>query len=874
MFIRFFLRFFYLFLAGAAFLWGMIEGYVTDPQFYMMIWDWITADPWGHVLNILAVWAALHFSITFVRWWYAEHSAKGFVYMRVELTRDDSKLDNEKRTEKDFKEKVAIMQQLYRAIFEISELNIWNIIKTATWQNEFVSFEMFLERKELHFYVVTLPYYQALVEKQITSFYPNANVFIEHKPYLLRQRGNKINGFYFHLKNRFEFPIKMYDTMEHDPLNDLANVLSKLEEGETAAYQIVCHPVPDSSWRKQVEDFAGRYFKKQEEESWWFHIPIFGWFLKVVHNIFSDRGLKDLNHGPGADKGDAFIRMIQPKEEAAKHIGEKAGESGFEVAIRVVASAKTSERVEDIINSMIAAMNVFKDSYANYFEGRRVIFINWINWFFLYHGFQKRLIKFFNKTSLLCSKELAGLYHFPDAHFNQVPVIQWMTYKVLPPPSDMAKSGLLLGNNVFRSQTTPVYISQEDRSRHFYIIGKSGSGKSALLSFMARQDAQNGAGFALIDPHGDLVEDVLRFIPKERVKDVIVFNPGDRERPMALNILEAHTDEDKDRASLDAMQIFIKLYGNEIFGPRIQHYFRNGCLTLMDDEEGATLLDVPRLFVDEEFQKRKVARCKNNVVRQFWENEIAKTGQREKEEMIPYFSAKFGPFVTNTTMRNIIGQPKSSFNIREIMDSGKILLVNLSKGLIGDVNAQLLGLIMVNKISMAAMSRADMDERDRKPFYLYVDEFQNFATDAFADILSEARKYKLALIMAHQYIAQITQGSSSAPGAGKDSKIKDAVFGNVGTMMSFKVGAEDGEYLEKEYAPLLSQQDIIGVANYKAYLKLNINNTTSRPFSLETIWAPGGSDKVAAIVKEYSRLQYGRKKVFVDQEIEARLGIK
>jgi hypothetical protein len=291
-----------------------------------------------------------------------------------------------------------------------------------------------------------------------------------------------------------------------------------------------------------------------------------------------------------------------------------------------------------------------------------------------------------------------------------------------------------------------------------------------------------------------------------------------------------------------------------------------------DEEEGATLIDVPRLFVDEEFQKYKVAKCKNAVVRSFWEHEIAKTGAREKEEMIPYFSSKFGPFITNTTMRNIIGQPKSAFNIREIMDTGKVLLVNLSKGKIGDINAQLLGLIFVNKVNMAAMSRADIPRPQRRRFYLYVDEFQNFVTDAFATILSEARKYELGLIMAHQYIGQLV-GKTEAYGQAS-SKMRDAVFGNVGTIMSFKIGAEDAEYMAKEMAPVVSDQDVIGIPNFSCYCKLNINNVTSRPFSLQTIYDESArNEKLAGLIKEYSRMKYGRKREFVDQEIEDRIGI-
>jgi len=291
-----------------------------------------------------------------------------------------------------------------------------------------------------------------------------------------------------------------------------------------------------------------------------------------------------------------------------------------------------------------------------------------------------------------------------------------------------------------------------------------------------------------------------------------------------------------------------------------------------DEEEGATLIDVPRLFVDDEFQRYKVSKCKNVVVRSFWEHEIAKTGAREKEEMIPYFSAKFGPFVTNSTMRNIIGQPKSAFNIRQIMDDGKILLVNLSKGKIGDVNAQLLGLIFVNKVNMAALSRADVPQDQRRRFYLYVDEFQNFVTDAFATILSEARKYELGLIMAHQYIGQLVGKTAAYDQA--NTKMRDAVFGNVGSILSFKIGAEDAEYMAKEMAPVLSEQDVIGIPNFHCYTKLSINNTTSRPFSMATIYDESNrNDKLAALIKEYSRMKYGRKKVFVDQEIEDRIGI-
>ena len=873
---RIFYQFRHFFFSIGTGGFGVLQS-IFSPEFFLSIWEWFKEAPILALFEIITVFALFEASIQFIRWRHFENLAKNFVHMKIILPREDSKKDHEEKTEKDFKEKIAVMQQLFRAVYEISDLNLRNIIRTAFWQNDQVSFELIAEDKELSFYVVCSPYYQTIIEKQITTFYTSAEVSIQ-KAKRFRPRKYVTNGFAFFQKNGRLWPIRMYDAMESDPLNDIANVLSKLEEDEHAAIQLVIHPISDS-WRKEAKKTGTRFY--QRKRATWIDkipiiksIPIISHFFRLLSwGIHGGGGGK--TNEPGASSGDSFIRMLQPEEEKAKHMGEKAAESGFECAIRMLASAKTHKKVEDILNNLSSAFTVFKDANTNWFENRRILPINSINSLLILHAFHKRLVHFWHKTSLFTPKELATIFHFPDAKYNKIPTIKWLKYKVLPPPVDLPKEGMLLGNNNFRGMNTPVYIKEHDRSRHFYVIGKSGSGKSALLSWMARQDAQNGNGFCVVDPHGDLVDDVLQYVPKSRVKDVVYFNPADTERPMGLNMLEANTSEEKDRASLDAMEIFIKLFGNEIFGPRLQHYFRNGALTLMDDdEEGATLLDIPRLFVDEEFQKKKVSKVKNHVVRSFWEHEIAKTGQREKEEMIPYLSAKFGPFLTNTTMRNIIGQTSSAFNVRKIMDEGKILLVNLSKGKIGDINAQLLGLVFVNKIAQAAMSRADIPEEERRPFYLYVDEFQNFATDTFADILSEARKYKLALIMAHQYISQLQEGQGGIKIDQKESPVKAAVFGNVGTMMSFKIGAEDAEYFEKEYAPYLSAQDIIGIANYKAYLKLNIDNATSRPFSLGTIWDTSDRRKdVAEIAKEYSRLKYTREKTFVDKEIEERIGI-
>ncbi len=852
-------------------------GVVFHWPIWQWFWSWFIADPsvegiGGKLLVISSAYFLIKYFIFNMRFTYAWYASKKLISVKVMLPRSDSKIDQEKRTEKDFKEKIAIMEQLYRALHEVKELTFWQAIHFLIFHFIVISFEMYIEKGQITFYVFAPKKLQSIVEKQITSFYPLAEVSPE-KPPEIWKKGNKLVGYNMIARKSFMYPFRFYDQMQDDPLNDLTNVLSKLGEGETATYQVIITPATDERWAKKMKNFASQAFKGKKR-TWFDQIPGLK-YLGIFMNMLTSADAAK-NFAPGSHSGDSFVRMLQPEEELFKRMGEKAGMSGFKTTVRIMAAAKTWDRAIDITNNLQVSFNVFKDVYGNYYRNRRMFFDFlplFINQYVIYPLWKHRINGFLHKTNLMVEKELASLYHFPDSRYNTIPNIDWVKYKILPPPPVIPDSGIVLGINRFRGVDTTMRFLDKDRTRHQYIIGKSGSGKSALLNWQARQDIANGAGMCIVDPHGDLIEDALAHTVKERAKEIIVFDPSDGERPMGLNMLEAKTPEEKDRASLDAMEIFIKMFGNEIFGPRIQHYFRNGCLTLMDDEEeGATLIDVPRLFVDDEFQRYKVSKCKNTVVRSFWTNEMAKTGAREKEEMIPYFSAKFGPFVTNTTMRNIIGQPKSAFNIREIMDTGKVLLVNLSKGKIGDINAQLLGLIFVNKVNMAALSRADVPQAQRRRFYLYVDEFQNFITDAFATILSEARKYELGLIMAHQYIGQLV-GKTESYGQ-SSTKMRDAVFGNVGTIMSFKIGAEDAEYMAKEMAPVLSEQDVINIPNFNCYVKLNINNTTSRPFSLATIYDESErNEKLGTLIKEYSRMKYGRKKAFVDQEIEDRIGI-
>ena len=432
---------------------------------------------------------------------------------------------------------------------------------------------------------------------------------------------------------------------------------------------------------------------------------------------------------------------------------------------------------------------------------------------------------------------------------------------------------VLLGVNIYRNVYSPVYIKRDDRTRHHYCIWKSGTWKSVFLQTLARQDIWNWDGICLIDPHGDLAEDMLAYIPKERAKDVIYFEAWDEERPMWLNLYEIDNLDQADRTVNDATEIFLKMFGPEIFWPRIQEYFKYGSLTLLEDfEDRPTLLDVTRLFTDDGYREFKLKKVTNAVVRNWWEKTYNAMWDREKQEIIPYFSSKFVSFNTNRLIRNIIWQTKSAFKFDDVMNNQKILLINLSKGKIWEMNAQLLGMIIVSKVYNAAMARAAIPEKDRKDFYLYVDEFQNFVSWTFADILSEARKYRLGLIMAHQYIAQLDPAKWLGDAWGWKSDVKAAVFGNVGTMMSFKVGAPDAEFLEKEYAPVLSGQDIVWIANYKSYVKLNIDNATTRVFSMNSIYTKDYQNKkIVPILKEYSAKKYGRRREFVDAETRARL---
>ncbi|MDH3324579.1 MAG: type IV secretory system conjugative DNA transfer family protein, partial [Candidatus Peregrinibacteria bacterium] len=642
-----------------------------------------------------------------------------------------------------------------------------------------------------------------------------------------------------------------------DPMNNVLNALSSAsdEKGASAAVQFMIRPAK-SDWQQKIRDKAKELQSGKKSIAWWNPLSILG---GVFHALV--RGAEEKQ---GGDEGE----QTNESEELVKAMNEKAEKRGFETIIRAVASAEDQRTANLNMKNILNSFTQFGTPSMNGFSSRKYVSKRSLIRNFLFRAF-KRSWHVQNKM-VLSTEEMATMFHFPHIKFNDIPAVKWQNYKIVRAPANIPKKGLLLGHNVHRGESTPIYMKREDRFRHFYVIGQTGTGKSSILQVMIRQDLANGDGLCVVDPHGSLVEDLIPFVPRERIDDVVIFDPSDLERPMGLNLLEADTDEEMDMVALDAMNIMLKMFDEETFGPRIQDYFRNGVLTLMADPEGGAMTDIVRLFTDDGFQRAKVKHVKNPVVKSFWTNQMAKTGAREKQEMIPYFSAKFGAFVTNSMIRNIIGQTKSAFDFTKVMNEKKILFMNLSKGATGDINSKLLGMIIVSKLQMAALRRQKQKAEDRQDFFLYIDEFQNYVTDSIESILSEARKYRLSLNIAHQYLSQIDTSNQK-----KGVNLKDAVLGNVGTMMCYKIGAQDGEVMAKEYAPTFSDQDLVNIDKYKAVMKLSIDTQPSKPFSITPVnpYLEKGDEDIAKVLKQISRLTYGRDKKFVEKEIFARLDV-
>lgn len=786
-------------------------------------------------------------------------------FLKILIPKKESKEDREKESgnyagEKDFKEMVGVMSQFYEGIHAIFEEDL----KYRILGQDFFSLEYAVFNNQIFLYLVLPRHLIPLIDKQLTGFYPD--VYIEQvEDYNIFKPNSKVAGCYMRMTKAPWLPLRTFQRMGTDPLNTLTNVLSKLAPDEGAAMQIVVRPRSEG-WQERGRKQAEEIFAHEIKFRWWNPVSWLGTLFGI-----SVRGAEDLKENLDTKKGGT--RTTPMTDEQVKAIEEKNTKMGYETVIRIITAAPTHSQARNQLINVRSCFSQFNTTDNNSlmrtkYHSMRALVKNYI----LRSLRRPWIMRLRNRPMILSSDELASLFHLPNIRFNRSPTIAWQNFKIAPAPPNIPSDGIVLGYNTYRGESREIRIKREDRFRHFYLIGQTGTGKSSTLQVMIRQDLKNGDGVCVIDPHGSLIEDIMPFIPRERADDVIYFNPADLERPMGLNLLEANTEEEKDMVALDAMNIMIKLFDEEIFGPRIQDYFRNGCLTLMDDPEGGALTDIVRLFTDDDFQKYKVSKVKNPIVKSFWVHQMAKTGAREKQEMIPYFAAKFGAFVTNTMMRNIIGQTKSAFNFYNVMQEKKILLMNLAKGETGEINSKLLGLIMVSKLQMAALQRQKLEKKDRHDFFLYIDEFQNYVTESIEVILSEARKYRLGLNMAHQYLAQL-EGNEAKKGAKKVS-LKDAIFGNVGTIMCYKIGAQDSEYMGKEMAPVFSDQDLVNLDKYKACMKLSIDTQPSRPFSITPLnpYLDSGDKNLGEALKQLSRLKYGRPREYVGREIIRRIG--
>ena len=748
------------------------------------------------------------------------------------------------------REDIAVMETLFANVGGLKAqhgLKAWLV-----GRDDQFSFEIVARGGLIYFYVIVPRSMQNFFEEQVHAQFPAA-VFEEVDDYnIFTPTGNILAG-YFAFKRKNAFPIKTYKKLDSDPLSSITNSISKIQMPDGAAIQITMRPA-GSSWRREGIRLAreiqqGVRFEKLAERG-------------ALKNFIYTYIYKPKNHtGDKNNPQQAQYRLSPMEEEVVKGLEEKASKAGLEVNIRIIISSEDKIKARQTLDQIGGAFAQFNSyHYGNSFQVAVPSGQNRIIKDFIY-----RIVRD-NRAMLLNTEELSSLYHFPMPS-TDTPNIKWLTARKAPPPNNLPKEGISLGYSEYRGVKHQVRMGREDRARHMYIIGKSGRGKSVLQEILAAQDIANGDGVCVIDPHGDLVDDVLSHVPASRADDVIIFDPTDIERPQGLNLLEydPRYPEQKTFVINEMMKIMDKLYDlKSTGGPMFEQYMKNSMSLVMDDpESGSTLMEIPKVLADEDYRRYKLSKCRNPVVYDFWTKEAQKAGgEASLANMVPYITSKLNQFVANDIMRPIIGQQESAFNFREVMDQKKILLVPLRKGKLGDINAYLIGMVIVGKILMAALSRTDAPKDKRPDFYLYIDEFQNFITDSIATILSEARKYRLDLIIAHQYITQLVSNN--------DTKIRDAIFGNVGTMISFTVGAEDAEFLQKEFAPTFTSYDLVNIEARTAYVKMLIDGTASKPFNMTVDMYPPRNNELAEAIRQLSRLKNGKNREMVEEEIRAR----
>lgn len=776
--------------------------------------------------------------------------------IRVSKAENLANENPERKTHEMWKEEIGAMEQLLMAIAGNKDRR--SILSRLIYGSPCVSLEIANSAKdeEIIFYIAIPKKFRESIEKQIHSFFPNA-VLEKTRDYNIFFPGSATEASIVKLKNKYILPVRTYENMEVDPLNAITNAMSKLETvSEGAAIQLVLKPAK-LAWRSKGRKIAQemQQGKRLKEANRGMLSKAGSGFGRAVSDVISPASKKE-NFSSNEPKP---VQLTPEEQELVKGIENKASKTGYYANIRLVASSASFERSQIILSQLENAFSQYENGDINCFRIKKRVKKKDVAYNFIFRNFVE------DDASILNSEEIASIFHLPIST-TETPKIKMLKSNSAPPPTDIPADGentIALGFNEYRGTKTPIRILDNDRRRHLYTIGQTGTGKSNFLQEMAKQDAAEGRGFCFIDPHGDAIEDILAAIPKERAEDVIVFDPADTKRPFGLNMMEYDESHPEQKTFVinEMIGIFDQLYDlKQTGGPMFEQYMRNAMLLVMEDpESGSTLMEVPKVLADQEFRALKLKRCANPTVVDFWTKEAEKAGgEAALANMVPYITSKLTAFLSNDMMRPIISQQKSTINFRETMDSKKILLINLSKGKIGEINARLLGMVVVGKILMAALSRADTPEEERKDFYLYLDEFQNVTTSSVAQVLSEARKYRLCLILAHQFIGQLKE------------EISKAVFGNVGSMVVFRVGPEDAEFLEKQVTPTFTKKDLVNVDNYQGFARILINSQLTKPFNMKTYPPTAGDQEVANALKELSRLKYGRDKKIVNQEIMER----
>ncbi len=751
------------------------------------------------------------------------------------------------RDERDVTEEVlSEAQVMYNIISSTAQKGF----KSRIYGQKHVSFEIIAHEGLVHYYAIVPAVLTDVVRQAITAAYPSVRLEEVEERNIFSQAG-KISGTIggeFTLKKSYVYPIATYQESKRDAASALLNALSTANREDGVSIQLMIRPA-NESWIKNSILNANNIKKNKGIKS------------ASVGDIFKPKSLMEaLWKPPEAKEVKPEDKQLTSLEQGlVESIEEKTRHPGYETLIRVVVSSNTAARSQALLKNIIASFSLFDSPTNNGFKFSMAKNIEELVTAYIFRFFPQTVTQ-----NILNSVELATIFHLPDQHNTPTSQVQRQMAKQVDGPSQVMDEGFLIGYNEFRGVKKQIRLSTVDRRRHTYFIGQTGTGKSTLLNNLAYQDMMDGRGFAFIDPHGDAVEELLGVVPRERVEDIVYFSPGDMENPVGLNLFEFDSQDQRDFLIQESIAMLYKLYDpghTGIIGPRYEHWFRNAALTIMSDPNGSTFIDVPQVFNDQSFTDEKLKHVTDRTVLDFWNKEMAQTSEANKSEVLGWFVSKFGAFLSNEMMRNIIGQTKSGFNLREIMDNKKILLVNLSKGKTGELNSQLLGMIFIMKFQTAAMGRADVPESEREDFALYVDEFQNFATDSFASILSEARKYRLNLILANQFMTQLTDN------------IRESILGNIGTIISGRLGITDAEILQKKFMPTFDAEDLTKLPNYQTVTSVLINGVPSAAFSMSLpLPIPKPNIQLQDALKKLSSAKYGKPRAQVEKEIFARLG--